>query len=60
MVQCGDYEGLAREALRLLSDAVLAERHYEPGACWNVRNIVGRPCATQWLGLYAELGKQRQ
>jgi glycosyltransferase involved in cell wall biosynthesis len=54
MVQCGDYEGLAREALRLLKDQSLAERltHEAKLEC---QRYSWEAVRTQWLELYEEL-----
>jgi glycosyltransferase involved in cell wall biosynthesis len=59
MVQCGDYEGLAREALRLLNDAALAER---------ITSQARQECAKyswdavreRWLELYETLAVEKQ
>jgi glycosyltransferase involved in cell wall biosynthesis len=54
MVQCGDCEGLAREALRLLKDQSLAERLTRE-ARLECQRYSWEAVRTQWLELYEEL-----
>jgi len=54
IVNCGDYQGLAREALRLLADPELARRlaHH---ARANAKQFTWEHVRDQWLKLYHEL-----
>ncbi|HXM35378.1 MAG TPA: glycosyltransferase family 4 protein, partial [Pyrinomonadaceae bacterium] len=56
MVQRGDYEGMAREAIRLLNDAALAERiaRQARAECQKYSWVAVR---RQWLELYEGLAR---
>jgi glycosyltransferase involved in cell wall biosynthesis len=58
MVQCGSYEALAREAMRLLQEAALAERITKQ-AREECRRYSWDAVRGQWLELYEELGRQK-
>jgi 1,4-alpha-glucan branching enzyme len=59
MVPRGDYQGLAREALRLLNDQVLGER-LTRAAKLECQRYSWEAVRTQWLELYKELAGRRQ
>ena len=58
MVQCDDYEAMARDAIRLLNDAALAAR-IASQAREECRKYSWESVRHQWLELYGELGKQK-
>lgn len=57
LVECGDYEALAREALRLLADPALAER-ITSAARAECRRYSWEAVRAQWLELYERCIRQ--
>jgi glycosyltransferase involved in cell wall biosynthesis len=58
LVRCGDYEAMAREAMRLLQDVTLAE-HITKQALEECQKYSWAAVRNQWLELYEELGTQK-
>ena len=58
MVECGDYEAMAREAIRLLNDAAFAA-YVTSQAQAECQKYSWEAVRSQWLELYEELGGQK-
>jgi len=58
MVECGDYEAMASEALRLLNDAALAKQIASEARA-DCQKYSWEAVRGQWLEMYEELGEER-
>jgi glycosyltransferase involved in cell wall biosynthesis len=55
LAECGDYEGVAQAALRLLGDPALVERITSAAYEQCRTRYAGEEIARQWVDLYQEL-----